>query len=143
MRWELHKSISETIDMNQNWIDGYQSESTYYWGMYLPSGELIGSIGVSIVSEYDLVGELGYKIGSRWWGQGYTSEAAKAVIAFVFTNTDIERIQWHSSVENPASKKVMEKIGMSYEGLSRHSYRTRDGFQDCTFYGIIRDEWVH
>lgn len=141
LRWEPHKTIDDTVNMIQNWIDNYQSESTYYWGMYLQDGEMIGSVGVSIISEFDLVGELGYKIGSRWWGQGYTSEAAKAVIEFMFSNTDIERIQSHSSVDNPASRKVMEKIGMHYEGISRHSYRTRDGFQDCTFFGIIRDEW--
>lgn len=141
LRWDSHKTIEDSRNMIQMWIDNYQLESTYYWGMYLQDGEMIGSIGVSIISEYDLIGELGYKIGSRWWGQGYASEAAGAVINYMFNNTDIERIQSYSSVKNPASRKVMEKVGMRYEGLSRHSYRTRDGFQDCTFFGIIRDEW--
>lgn len=62
-------------------------------------------------------------------------------IDYMFCNTDIERIDAHSSVENPASSKVMEKAGMHYEGLLKHYYKTRDGFQDCTLYGIIREEW--
>ena len=102
---------------------------------------MIGSIGITIISEYDLNGSLGYKIGSRWWNQGYASEAARAVIDYMFLNTDVERIESFCSVENLASRKVMEKVGMCYEGLLRHYYKTRDGFHDCTLYGIIREEW--
>ena len=127
--------------MIQQWIDRYQDDSAYYWGMYLKDGEMIGSIGVTIESEYDLKGSLGYKIGSRWWNQGYASEAAEAVIDYMFQHTDIERIDAFCSVGNPASGKVMEKIGMHREGVLRHYYKTRDGFHDCTFYGMIRDDW--
>ena len=109
--------------------------------MYLKDDEITGSIGITIISEYDFKGELGYKLGSRWWNQGYSSEAAGAVIDYMFRNTDIERIGSFSSVENPASRKVMEKIGMHYEGLLRHYYKAGDRFHDCVLYGIIRNEW--
>ncbi len=109
--------------------------------MYLKTGEMIGSIGITITSEYDFKGELGYKIGSRWWNQGYSSEAARAVIDYMFRHTDIERMDSFCAVENPASRKVMEKIGMHHEGILRHYYKTRDGFHDCTLYGITRNEW--
>lgn len=107
----------------------------------LKTGEMIGSIGITITSEYDVKGELGYKIGSRWWNQGYSSEAARAVIDYMFRHTDIERMDSFCAVENCASRKVMEKIGMHHEGLLRHYYKTRDGFHDCTLYAIIRNEW--
>lgn len=141
LRWDAHKTMDETKSMIQQWIDNYQYDSTYYWGMYLKNGEMIGSIGVTVTSEYDLKGELGYKIGSQWWNQGYSSEAARAVMDYMFRNTDVERIGSFSSVENIASRKVMEKAGMRYEGLLRHYYKTRDGFHDCVLYGIIRNEW--
>lgn len=141
LRWDAHKTIDDSKNMIQMWVNNYQSDSTYYWGMYLKDGQMIGSIGIMITSEYDFKAGLGYKIGSRWWGQGYTSEAARAVIDYMFKNTDIERIEAYNSVENPASGKVMEKVGMRKEGFSRHNYKTRDGFQDCTLFGIIRDEW--
>lgn len=140
LRWDAHKTIDETERMILQWIDNYQYDSTYYWGMYLKNGEMIGSIGITVTSEYDFKGELGYKIGSRWWNQGYSSEAAKAVIDYMFRNTDIERIGAFSSVENAASRKVMEKIGMRYEGLLQHYYKTGDRFHDCAIYGIIRNE---
>ena len=141
LRWNAHKTIEDTKNMIQQWVNNYQDDSTYYWGVYLKDGEMIGSIGVTIVSEYDFKGELGYKIGRRWWNQGYSSEAARAVIDYMFLNTDVERIESFCSVENLASRKVMEKVGMCYEGLLRHYYKTRDGFHDCTIYGIIREEW--
>ncbi len=141
LRWDAHKSIDETRNMIQQWLDSYQEDSTYYWGIYLKDGEMIGSIGVTITSEYDFKGELGYKIGSCWWNQGYSSEAARAVIDYMFCNTDIERMDAFCSVKNPASGKVMEKAGMQYEGCLRHYYKTRDGFHDCSLYGIIRSMW--
>lgn len=141
LRWDAHKAIDDTKNMIQQWIDNYQYNSTYYWGIYLKNGEMIGSIGITITSEYDFKGELGYKIGSRWWNEGYSSEAAKAVINYIFCNTNIERIDAYSSVENSASEQVMKNVGMHYEGLLRHYYRTRDGFHDCVLYGIIRNEW--
>ena len=141
LRWDAHKTIDATKNMIRQWVNAYQDDSTYYWGIYLKDGEMIGSIGVTITSDYDFKGELGYKIGSRFWNQGYTGEAARVVIDYMFRNTDVERIDSVSAVENPASSKVMEKVGMRYEGLLRHYYKTRDGFHDCTLYGIIRSDW--
>ena len=141
LRWDAHKSIDETKNMIVQWIQNYEHDSTYYWGMYLKDDEIIGSMGITIISEYDIKGELGYKLGSRWWNQGYSSEAARAVIDYMFRHTDIERMDSFCAVENCASRKVMEKIGMHHEGLLRHYYKTRDGFHDCTLYAIIRNEW--
>lgn len=141
LRWNAHKTIDDAKRMIQQWTNNYPDDSTYYWGIYLKDGEMIGSIGVTIISEHDFNGSLGYKLGSRWWNQGYASEAARAVIDYMFRNTDIERIDAFSSIENFASGKVMEKIGMQHEGLLRHYYKTRDGFHDCCLYGIIRNMW--
>ncbi len=141
LRWDAHKTMDETKAMVQGWVDSYQYDSTYYWGIFLKTGEMIGSTGVTVTSEFDLRGGLGYKIGSRYWNMGYSTEAAAAVVDYMFRHTDIERIDAYCSTGNPASRKVMEKVGMKYEGLLRHYYRTRDGFHDCTLYGIIREEW--
>lgn len=62
-RWDAHKTIDDTKNMIQQWVNNYQDDSTYYWGMYLKNGEMIGSIGITIISEFDFKGELGYKRG--------------------------------------------------------------------------------
>ena len=140
MRWSAHKDVEETKTVIQSWCDRYKEDSTYHWGVCLEDGEIIGSIGVFITSEQDFKAELGYCIGRKWWGQGYMSEAVKAVIDYMFANTDIERIEAYHSIENPASGRVLAKAGMRPEGFLRHNYLSRDGFQDCNLYAIIRGE---
>ena len=141
MRWTAHKDVDETKATIQDWFDGYKESNKYHWGICLEDGEMIGSVGVIMTAEYDFKAEVGYCIGRRYWGHGYTSEAVKAVIGYMFTNTDIERIEAYHSILNPASGRVMAKAGMRREGFAKHKYKNRDGFQDCDLYGIIREEW--
>ena len=141
MRWTTHKDAEETKAIIQHWFEGYKENNKYHWGICLENGEMIGSVGVMVTAEYDFKAELGYCIGRKWWGQGYTSEAVKAIIDYMFANTDIERIEAYHSIQNPASGKVMANSGMTLEGFARHKYKNRDGFQDCNLYGIIREEW--
>ncbi|MCL2821242.1 MAG: GNAT family N-acetyltransferase, partial [Oscillospiraceae bacterium] len=97
MTWQAHKDTDETKGILQQWIDGYSNENSYHWGISLADSELIGSIGI-FVSEEDYSGSIGYCIGQKWWSKGYTSEALKAVIDYMFTNTDIERIHAYHAV---------------------------------------------
>lgn len=56
LRWDAHKTIDDTKSMIQQWINNYQYDFTYYWGIYLKNSEMIGSIGITITSEYDFKG---------------------------------------------------------------------------------------
>lgn len=141
LRWEAHHQVEEAERMLQQWLSLYASGETYYWGITLKDGEMIGSIGVDITSAFDLQGSLGYKIGSQWWHQGYAREATKAVIDYMFRFTDLERLDAYHAVENAASGRVMEAAGMRFEGLLRSYYRTRAGFHDCALYAITRSDW--
>jgi len=141
MRWQAHKSPDETKVTILRWFSNYENENTYHWGICLKTGELIGSVGVMVTAEYDYKAEIGYCIGRIWWGNGYTSEAIEAVINYMYSNTDIERIEAYHSVENPASGKVMLKAGMVYEGFAKNKYKNIHGFHDCDMYGIIRENW--
>jgi len=140
LRFQPHKDIDESRTIIQQWIDGYKDDSNYLWGICLKSGELIGSIGMYI-AEIDFKADIGYCIGRKWWSEGYVSEALKAVINYMFTNTNIERIEAYHATKNPASGKVMEKAGMTHEGFARHKYKNSHGFHDCDMYGIIREMW--
>ena len=141
MRWQSYKSANEAVSTLKSWVDSYESESYYHWGLCLDKGEMIGSLGVYIDSEHDQRAGLGYCIGRKWWGQGFTSEALKAVIDYIFTNTDVERIEAFHAVENPASGKVMLNAGMEFEGFARHKFKSRVGFEDSNNYSIVREMW--
>jgi ribosomal-protein-alanine N-acetyltransferase len=106
----------------------------------LKSGPLCGTIGLGLVPEFQLA-ELGYWVGKPFWGQGYCTEAARAVLAYGFTTLALNRIQATHFVDNPASGRVMEKIGMTYEGCRRQHTRKWGVFKDIKLYGILRSDW--
>ncbi|MFJ7666172.1 GNAT family N-acetyltransferase [Lysinibacillus sp. NPDC097195] len=100
------------------------------------SGQLFGAIGISNHQQYKN-GEIAYWIAEEHWGKGYATEAAKALIEFVFTEKNYHRVYARYFKSNPASGKIMEKCGMHYEGtLKDHIYKNGT-FEDIVFYGIL------
>ena len=97
---------------------------------------LIGAIGLEINKE-DHNAELGYWIGRHFWNQGYCTEATKAVIEFGFETLGLRRIASQHMARNPASGRVMEKAGMTREGLLRKHTRKWGVFEDVVVYGIL------
>lgn len=73
-------------------------------------------------------------------GRGIVTEAAKAVIAFGFEEMDLVRIQAKCLIENVGSARVMEKVGMSYEGLIRKGLLVKGAHHDLKLYSILREE---
>jgi len=140
MRWQTHKDVDVSRGVMQQWVESYKDDSSYHWGICLKDGEMIGSIG-AFVTEIDYRANIGYCIGRKWWNKGYTSEALKALIDYMFTNTDIERLEAYHAAENAASGKVMINAGMAHEGFARHKFKSREGFHDSDLYGIIREMW--
>lgn len=102
--------------------------------------ELIGSIGLSVNKEHEKA-ELGYWIGKPFWNQGYATEAAMAMLKFGFEDLELGRIHAHYFARNPASGKVMEKLGMQHEGTLRKDIKKWGKFEDIKIYGILRSEY--
>lgn len=104
-------------------------------------GALVGTISLSLTPEHDR-GELGYWIGESFWGRGYCTEAAREMIRYGFQELGLFRIGSHHMVRNPASGRVMQKIGMRFEGRRRGIYKKRGAYEDCDFYGMLRADFV-
>ncbi len=105
-----------------------------------PSLGLVGAIGLRIERAHRRA-ELGYWIAVPYWGRGYATEAAVAVIAFGFASLDLNRIYATHLTRNPASGRVMIKAGMRYEGCRRAHIIKWDQFEDLENYAVLRDEW--
>ncbi len=105
------------------------------------TGELCGAIGLAIDRENNHA-ELGYWIGTPYWGQGYCTEAAKAVLQYGFEVINLHRIHSVHFSHNPASGRVMQKVGMSYEGCRRQHIQKWGQFQDDELYGILKRDWL-
>ncbi len=106
----------------------------------LPGRELCGGVGLNISSAHKRA-ELGYWIAVPFWGKGYATEAARAVIGFGFGTLGLHRINAHYFAGNTGSKRVLEKIGMRHEGRSREHIRKWDQFIDIENYGLLAEEF--
>ena len=141
LRWPTHESIEISEAVARDW-ESHNSDSDFYqWAICLQGNEPIGSIGVVEQNERTKMLHIGYCIGRKWWRQGITSESLAAVIRYLFTTTDVNRIESLHDPLNPNSGKVMLKCGMKYEGTMRQADFSNQGICDAAMYSILREEY--
>ena len=121
VRWSTHKNIKETIDWLSMEENNITSDEVYQWGFEMKeSGYLFGGGGIRF-NITEKVFELGYNIMHRYWYQGYTTEAAKAILDFAINTLNEKEFMACHALENPASGRVMEKCGFLYEKNEIHT----------------------
>ena len=103
-------------------------------------GALLGAIGIHPREAHSRA-EIGYWIGEPYWGQGIATEAARAVVDYGFGTLGLNRIYAFHFGRNPASGRVMQKLGMRHEGVLRRHIRKGEQYEDLVTYGILREEW--
>ena len=104
------------------------------------TGELVGAITINPQEQHKRA-SLGYWCAVSHWGRGYATEAVRAVIDYGFRDLALNRVHADCHGDNPASRRVLEKAGLTYEGrLRQHSFRL-GRFADKLQFGILRSEW--
>ena len=98
------------------------------------SDEMIGAAGLQPLEDTGEI-EVGYSLVKEYWGRGIGTEAAIGWMNFGFETKGLERIVAVAAVENTASRRIMEKIGMVYEKTEPH-YDI-----DCAFYAISKTDF--
>ncbi len=119
---------------------GWAAGNSLTWGVTTPEDGVVGVMGL-VVQTDSLSGTLGYWIGVPFWGRGIATEAATAVRDFAFEVIGLNRFDATYLVRNPASGRVMEKLGMQPEGVFRQAIRKWDVFEDVAQKAILRSEW--
>ncbi len=104
-------------------------------------GTLVGAISMRLMPQH-AAGEIGYWVGVPYWGNGYATEAAAALLRFGFETLRLNRIQGRHMVRNPASGRVLEKIGMRLEGVLRQAIRKNGRFEDMAMLAILASEFL-
>ena len=104
------------------------------------SGELIGALGLRLDASFDMAA-LGYWIARAHWNSGYCTEAAALAVDYGFGVLQLNRIHANHLARNPASGRVMQKIGMTREGLLRQHTKKWDKYEDLVVYGLLRQDW--
>jgi len=103
--------------------------------------DVIGAICIGINRKFDH-GELAYWVGKRYKNNGYCTEAAKGIAKYAFAELKLNRIFARYLGKNPASGKVMEKLGMKYEGILRQHVKKSGQYEDLVYYGLLKDEFI-
>lgn len=123
------------------WIESHQKnfeEDRFYEFAITDrgSGKLYGAISLSNNQSFNN-GEIAYWIGEEYWGNGYGTEAAQSLIEFAFKEKKLHKVFARYFKTNPASGRIMEKIGMVQEGLLK-DHIVKDGqYVDLVCCGII------
>ncbi len=140
--WNTHQSLKDTREFMEFSLGKYENKELAPWGMeWKENGKLIGTIDFVSWDIRNRVGEIGYVLSRDYWGKGITTEAAKKVIEFGFEEMDLVRIQARCSTENAGSERVMQKAGMSYEGIIRKGLFAKGKHHDLKLYSILREEY--
>jgi [ribosomal protein S5]-alanine N-acetyltransferase len=118
--WRPHTHIEQTLAFLKDCVAGWESGKRFPYVITLKNADNpVGMVDLHIVES--TVG-IGYVIGRAYWGQGYVPEAIRAIVEWAFSQPEINRIYATCDVENKASARVMEKVGMQREGLlQKHS----------------------
>lgn len=140
--WDSHKTIADSKDFLTKCIKQYSLGQAPVFGIELKEAKkIIGTIGFGSIDFQSKRAEFGYALHVGYWNQNITSEASLAILQFGFRTLELERIFATCFTTNIASYRVMEKVGMTYEGILR-SYHSKNGERiDARIYAITRDDW--
>ena len=142
--WSPHQSVSDSQAFIEFALNQYEAGGVAPWGIVIKAtNQLIGTIDFVSWNQTHGYAEIGYVCSPDHWGKGYTPEAGKALLQFGFEKMGLTRIQARTFVENEASQRVLEKLGMAYEGTMRKAMKVKGKHWDLTMYSILREEYIN
>jgi len=141
MIWTTHPNVEHSREILSKWVEGYRDNTCFNWAIeFKPEKTLVGSVGGDFMDP--LIFSFGYCLSRAYWGRGIVPEAARAMIAYVFDNTNVNRIEAFHDPENSKSGRVMQKCGMILEGTLRQCLFTSNrGISDRVTYSILREDY--
>ncbi len=145
MSWAAHKTREETDEWVLRQAEARARGTGLVWGI-AKDGRVVGTIGLSGIAWHERAlrvdrAELGYWIAPALWGQGYATEAARAVVAFGFDDLGLHKITTRCFAENAASRRVIEKCGFRFVGRLEEDVWRDGAWHAQLLYEIAITEW--
>lgn len=142
LTWSPHQSKAYTLDYLTYLQSRYKSGDFFDWAIVCRDTEkMIGSCGFTRFDFQHNAGEIGYVINPEYAGQGIATEVSARVIRFGFENLSLNRIECKFMSDNLASRRVMEKNGMVFEGIRRRAMLIKGEYRDIGICSILREEF--
>lgn len=142
MLWEPHQHPGETEALVARCVQWYADPTFCRWAIALKSDDTI--IGVADLLRFteDHRCSFAYMIGEEFWGQGYATEALRAIFAYGFDHLNLRQIEADHFSDNPASGRVMQKLGMQHVGSTPKAYEKNGIFHDVEVYTLTKDRFI-
>lgn len=142
LTWSPHPDRYYTMDYIKFVQKKYKTGDFRDWAVIdKATGKMIGTCGFTSVDLQNKKAEIGYVYNSDFWGKGIATEALQKVIEFGFSKLDLNRIEGRFMVENTPSRHVMEKCGMTFEGVHRQFLLIKGKYRDVGLCAILRGEY--
>lgn len=141
--WMPHPSVHYTARYLAYLQDRYAVGKFYDWALVDKStGKMIGTCGFTRFHEEHNSAECGYVLNPDYWGCGIAAEALGAVMNFGFMTLGLHRIECRYMKGNDRSRRVMEKVGMTFEGMMRDAMLVGDEYKTVGVCAILADEYL-
>lgn len=142
LTWSPHPNKASTLEYLMYIQNRYKTGDFSDWAIVCKdSGKMIGTCGFTRFFFAHDSAEIGYVINPQYHGQGIATEVVGRVIKYGFENLALERIEGKFMVENKASLRVMEKNGMTFEGVRRKGMLIKGEYRDIGVCSILREEF--
>lgn len=140
----MHRTQNDVCEFVQMFINQQKEEPRTKFQLAVVLKEenrLIGNCGIRVNDSQLREANIGYELNPQYWGQGYATEAAQAILKFGFEELKMHRIWSWCVAENIASFRILEKIGMHREGHLREKELIKGRWYDNFIYAILENEW--
>lgn len=143
LTWSPHPDKAYTLDYLLYLQNRYKTGDFFDWAIIdRESEKMIGTCGFTRFDFANNGGEVGYVINPEYYGHGIATEVAARVIRFGFENLALHRIECKYIVGNDASRRVMEKNGMRFEGIRRGGMLIKGEYRDIGVCSILQEDFL-
>ena len=139
--WPVHKDLAQTRTYLAYLEEQYKKGTFFDWAVVTREGKMIGTGGFTKADEKHRLGQIGYVLNPAFWNMGYGTEIARELLSFGFNALNLNRIEAQYMVGNDRSRHVMEKCGMTFEGVARQLMLVKGQFRDIGTCAILREEY--
>lgn len=140
---ESFTTIKQAEELIQRWKERFENGQVIRWGIALKSdNRIIGTCGFHGWMKQHHKAVLGYELAPEFWRQGCMTEVTQKIVEYGFKNLELNRIEAFVEPENAGSRKLLEKIGFSEEGILKEHYYWKNQFVDNIIYAFLKKEYV-
>lgn len=143
LTWNPHRNVEHTREYLRYMGQRYRVGSFYDWALiHREKQKMIGTCGFTSFDYVNNGGEIGYVLNPEYWNLGLATEAAKLVLSFGFGQLGLHRIEARYMEGNDASRCVMEKLGMKFEGIRRGALLVKGNYRNIGYCAILKEEFL-